>query len=198
MHLIIRAIRLELVDPAKVFYINMDDNSTGLVEKNLLAEEYGFNMLADGHQGFHAKLFPESMEQMIEDNSVGGAIVILDTLKKFTNTMDKTKSSAFAGVVRRFVMKGGTVVALAHTNKNPGADGKAIYAGTADIVQDFDCAYMLEAVSQHADPTMKVIEFTNIKRRVTWRCQQHIAIPWSEGCPTTNCCFPCKRSIRTS
>ncbi|MEI2659425.1 MAG: PriCT-2 domain-containing protein [Bifidobacterium adolescentis] len=183
LHLIIRAIRLGLVDPAKVFYINMDDNSTGLVEKNLLAEEYGFNMLADGHQGFHAELFPESMEQMIEDNSVGGAIVILDTLKKFTNTMDKTKSSAFAGVVRRFVMKGGTVVALAHTNKNPGADGKAIYAGTADIVQDFDCAYMLEAVSQHADPTMKVIEFTNIKRRGNVALSAAYSYPLERGLP---------------
>lgn len=96
---------------------------------------------------------------------LGGVTVVLDTLKKFTNLMDKGKSTDFAKVIRQFSLKGGTVIGLAHANKNPGADGRAMYSGTSDIVDDFDCAYMLNTVSQQSDLTQKVVEFSNIKRR---------------------------------
>lgn len=165
LSLIIAAIKEGRIDPSKLTYINMDDNSSGLVEKVRLADEYGFHMVADGHQGFEAKEFRAAMEKMIEANSVNGTIVVLDTLKKFVNTMDKGKSSNFAKVVRQFVLKGGTVIALAHANKNPGPDGKIVYSGTTDIVDDFDCAYTLAELPAQPDVTEKVVEFVNIKRR---------------------------------
>ena len=165
LSLIIAAIKEGRIDPSKLTYINMDDNSSGLVEKVRLADEYGFHMVADGHQGFEAKEFRAAMEKMIETDSVNGTIVVLDTLKKFVNTMDKGKSSSFARVVRQFVLKGGTVIALAHANKNPGPDGKVVYSGTTDIVDDFDCAYTLAELPAQPDVTEKVVEFVNIKRR---------------------------------
>ncbi len=57
----------------------------GLVTKARIAEEYGFRMVADGHQGFEAKKFRLAMEEMILSGSAHGYIVILDTLKKFVN-----------------------------------------------------------------------------------------------------------------
>lgn len=54
--------------------------------------------------------------------------------------MDNGKSSDFAKVIRQFSLKGGTVIALSHANKHPGADGRTVYSGTTDIVDDFDCA----------------------------------------------------------
>lgn len=164
IHLILEALRKKLIDPHKLFYINMDDNSSGLVEKVRLFAEYGANMLADGHKGFSAKQFSAAMQKMIETNTASGTVVFLDTLKKFVNTMNKDESRAFAGVVRRFCLKGGTVIALSHANKNPGPDGKIKYTGTTDIVDDFDCAYTLQTVPQE-DPTQRVVEFTNFKRR---------------------------------
>jgi hypothetical protein len=62
-------------------------------------------------------------------------------------------------------LKGGTVIALAHANKKPGADGKPVYSGTTDIVDDFDCAYTLSTVTNDVDHGQKLVEFTNIKRR---------------------------------
>ncbi|WP_350601457.1 PriCT-2 domain-containing protein [Pseudomonas sp. 65/3-MNA-CIBAN-0223] len=165
IHLIIESIKQELINPAQLYYINMDDNSSGLVDKVRLAEEYGFDMLADGHQGFEASAFRRAMESMIAENTARGVIVVLDTLKKFVNTMDKGKSSEFAKVIRQFCLKGGTVIALSHANKNPGADGRSMYSGTSDIVDDFDCAFMLNTISQQADMHQKVVEFSNIKRR---------------------------------
>ena len=165
IHLIIEAIKKGLIDPARLYYINMDDNSSGLVDKLHLVVEYGFHMIADGHRGFEAKEFREAMVKMIESNTARGAIVVLDTLKKFVNTMNKDESRAFTKVVRQFSLKGGTVIALSHANKNPGADGKIKYTGTTDIVDDFDCAYTLQTLSTHTDTNLKVVEFTNIKRR---------------------------------
>lgn len=165
IHLIIEAVKAGRIDPSKVFYINMDDNSSGLLTKCRLAQEYGFHMLADGHQEFQAKDFRSAMTTMISTDTAKGVVVILDTLKKFVNTMDKASSSEFASVVRQFCLKGGTVIALAHANKKPGPDGKPVYSGTTDIVDDFDCAYTLSTVTNDVDHGQKLVEFTNIKRR---------------------------------
>ena len=165
LFLLIEAIRSGVVEPSAAFFINMDDNAAGLRDKLLLAEEFGFQMLADGYFDFDAKAFNDSLVHMIDTDTAHGVIVVLDTLKKFVNTMDKTRSAAFGKLVRRFVMKGGTVVALAHANKHPNAQGKVMYSGTSDIVDDFDCAYVLDVLTNDADSGTRTVEFTNIKRR---------------------------------
>lgn len=164
LHLIIDAIKRGRLDPKKLFYINMDDNSNGLVSKARLAFEYGFEMLAEGHKNFQASEFRKAMERMIADDTAHGVSVILDTLKKFANTMDKNSSADFSKLIRQFSMKGGTVIALGHTNKHKGRDGKKQYSGTSDIVDDFDCAYIVDALEVH-EPGQKVVEFENIKNR---------------------------------
>lgn len=102
---------------------------------------------------------------MIGQDAARGQFIILDTLKKFVSVMDKKSSADFASLIRRFVMKGGTVLCLAHTNKRPNADGKPIYGGTSDIVDDFDCSYILSAVKADDDPNGRTILFENHKRR---------------------------------
>jgi hypothetical protein len=164
-YLIIEGIKTGKFDPAKLIYINMDDDSNGLAVKARISEEYGFRMVADGHHGFEAKKFRLAMEEMIKSDTAQGIIIILDTLKKFVNIMDKGKSTNFAKVVRQFVLKGGTVIALSHTNKHPGSDGKQIYGGTTDIIDDFDAGYILNTVSVDPDNDIKIVEFENIKRR---------------------------------
>jgi hypothetical protein len=161
--LLAECIRLGRIDPAKLYYLNMDDTGGGLREKVRLAEEYGFHVLAEGHQDFMVNAFIGTISEMLETNQCKDVVIVLDTLKKFTNLMDKAKSSGFAKVIRRFVVKGGTLIALAHTNKNPGQNGKPVYGGTTDIVDDFDCAYTLAMVS--TDQVTKVVEFENFKRR---------------------------------
>jgi hypothetical protein len=165
LSLLIDAIQHGRVDPSKIYYLNMDDTNSGVLEKLRIAEEYGFHLLAEGHQGFSANQFLGQVAEMIENDQAHGVIVILDTLKKFVNLMDKIKSSSFTTVIRQFVMKGGTLIALAHTNKNPGRDGKPVYAGTSDIIDDFDCAYTLAPVTSQAGSGEKVVEFENKKRR---------------------------------
>ena len=88
LFLLIEAIKNGRVDPSNVYYINVDDTHMGLTEKLRLAEEYGFHMLADGYKDFEAGVFLSSVRDMIEKDQARGVIIILDTLKKFTDLMD--------------------------------------------------------------------------------------------------------------
>lgn len=165
LHLVTQGILEKRIDPSRLVYIDMDDNSSGLAEKARIAQEFGFPIVADGYHGFQAKAFWKALELMVEHNTAHGHLVILDTLKKFVNTMDKKESSEFAKLARKFVMKGGTIIALAHVNKRPGANGKPVYGGTTDILDDFDCAYTIDTIDENPDTCTKVVEFENIKRR---------------------------------
>jgi hypothetical protein len=102
---------------------------------------------------------------MIGSNQAHGVVIFLDTYKKFANVMDKSQASQFNKLLRRFVMKGGTVVALAHTNKKPGMDGRPVYGGTSDSLDDCDCAYIMWSLPPQAGSAEKIIQFENIKRR---------------------------------
>ena len=144
LHMITEAIK-EGVRTRKLFLVNLDDNSMGLVEKNRLADEYGFNMLADGHQGFKVTEFRLAMQEMIANDTAHGVVVIIDTMKKVVNPMIKRMSSLYQDGAA-VSMKGGTMVVLAHVNKNRNSSGKVVYAGTSDIKDDFDCAYDLDTL----------------------------------------------------
>ena len=103
------------------------------------------------------------MEKMIKQRSAKGKIIILDTLKKFAELMDKKDSSQFMKTARSFSTHGGSLIMLAHTNKNRNGEGKAVHGGTSDIVDDSDCAFIIDEISQ--ENKVKTISFENIKLR---------------------------------
>lgn len=146
-----------------VFYINADDTRKGLVTKLELAEQYGFQMIAPNENGFKTELFNDYIQAMIDDETAHGKIIILDTLKKFTDLMDKKQGTKFGKLARAFVSAGGTLITLAHTNKNRNGDGKVVFGGTSDIVDDCDCAFTLDEVSN--DGVTKQVLFENFKNR---------------------------------
>jgi Primase C terminal 2 (PriCT-2) len=157
------SIKAGSINGEDVFYINADDNYKGLVFKTSMAEQYGFEMLAPGHNGFESAALQGYMRQMIDDDTARGKVIILDTLKKFTDLMNKKSGSEFMNRAREFVAHGGTLIMLAHTNKNRDLDGKVVFGGTSDIVDDCDCVFMLDEVAKTANT--KQVLFENIKSR---------------------------------
>ncbi len=147
-----------------VFYINADDNYKGLVTKLEIAEKLGFNMLAPEHKGFKAKNFATYIQQTISGDGARGKVIILDTAKKFVDLMDKTQSSEFGKIIREFVLQGGSVIMLAHVNKHRDGEGKVVFAGTSDLVDDADCVYIMDVIEKTATGT-KTVSFENIKSR---------------------------------
>ena len=148
--------------PDQLFYVNADDAFRGAVEKAEIAKDLGFQMLVPGINNFTTKDVVPLMSALAEQNLARGAVIILDTLKKFTELMDKKTASEFGKVARMFVTSGGTLICLAHTNKNKDNDGHSVFAGTSDIVDDADCAYIIEGGEAHGE---KLAEFRNIKAR---------------------------------
>jgi hypothetical protein len=163
LKLLVEAIQAGEIDPALVYYVNADDTYKGIVTKKKLAEQYGFNMLVPGFNGFKADMLVTIMRNMTASNTSSNTIVILDTLKKFTNLMSKDAGSAFGDVQRGYVSTGGTLLGYAHINKAKDDDGKAVHAGTTDIIDDGDCAYILDVVEDDGD--MKTVTFRNLKDR---------------------------------
>ena len=161
--MLIESIKANRISGENVYYINADDDYKGLVYKTSLAEKHDFQMLAPGHNGFESVALQGYMRQMIDDETASGTVIILDTLKKFTDLMDKKKGSAFMDRAREYVSNGGTLIMLAHTNKNRDADGKAVFSGTSDVVDDCDCVYILDEVAK--TNTTKQVLFENIKCR---------------------------------
>ena len=161
--LLIESIKSGQILGENVYYVNTDDNYKGLAYKLSIAEEYGFKMLAPGHKGFKREMLLEAMEEMTSTNTARGKIVIVDTLKKFTEVMDKRIASKYGEAVRQFVSKGGSTIGLAHVNKHGDAEGKVIFSGTSDIDDDSDCCYTLETIEENTFD--KVVEFCNFKDR---------------------------------
>lgn len=152
----------------KVFYVNLDDNLEGLIEKAEIAESYGFEIL--GPQNFPRKpvvKLETIMDKLIEEDSAKETVLILDTLKKFTDINKKSSSNEFFIMCRRFTSAGGTLIGLAHTNKNKGEDDKYIHAGVSDSLEECDCAYILSKTgkSETFEGTLHTVSFENIKAR---------------------------------
>ena len=173
--LLIKAIESGEIDGNDVFYINADDTHKGFVHKLKLAELHDFFMLAPGYKNFKADDLPKYLNQWIVTGKSNGKILILDTVKKFTDLMKKDRASKFAETIRQFVMNNGTVIMLAHVNKHKSDDGKVIYSGTSDMVDDCDCAYTIEKMTEDivqgnwqdfsSDKVIRTIKFENFKAR---------------------------------
>ncbi len=165
LSLLLKAINDQRIDPENVFYVNADDSASGMAEKATILDDVGAHMLSPGYKGFKLSALAPAMEAMATDKSAQGSVIIVDTLKKVADLMSKKESAEFGKVARTFSMHGGTVLGLAHTNKNRSAKGSLIYAGTSDILEDFDCAYMLEDRTPEGQKELRYVGFEAIKRR---------------------------------
>jgi hypothetical protein len=166
LKILLDAVADKRLNPQNVYYINADDNSEGLATKTQLLDDVGAHTLAPGFKEFKPSQLGALLTQMARGGDARGTVVILDTLKKFVSLMDKAGATAFATTVRHYVMAGGTMFAFAHTAKNPNAATGALrYAGTTDILEDFDAAYIMTVAEKQPLKGEQIVVLRNIKRR---------------------------------
>ena len=165
--LLVEQIQKGRLNPSNVFYVNADDNFRGLVEKLTIFENHGIQCISPNHNDFKVSDICLLMQTLAKNNEASGIVIVLDTLKKFVDVMDKRLGTEFGRFARNFVAAGGTLIALAHTNKHKDSEGKGIYSGTSDIVDDCDCVYVLDQISKSGDALQMThtIEFSNKKAR---------------------------------
>lgn len=165
LHLLSESVEAGRIHPSTTYYVNADDSSKGMAEKLVLLDDLGVHTLVPGYEGFSPAKLNESLAKMVRDDLCRGVVVAVDTLKKFADLMDKKAAAAFGDLVRQFVLKGGTLIALAHTRKNANPNGQLVYGGTTDIVEDFDAACLLVPSPNLSPRGEKVVQFQFLKRR---------------------------------
>ncbi len=140
-----------------ILYLNADDTYQGAIDKMEFMKSHNVDFLIPGQQGFEMETFPLLIEKEIRENRAGQLVLVLDTMKKFVDPMDKKRARSMMGLLRNFVQAGGTVIALAHTNKHKGTDGSSVAEGVGDFLNDCDAAYLVEVVSSPEDATKTVV-----------------------------------------
>ena len=163
--LAVRAVHEGRILGGNVYLVNADDNSAGIAEKLRILDDLGAHTLVPGFNGFKPQHLRPMMIEMAEKNKASGVLMIIDTVKPFANLMDKRDVSEFASACRHFVARGGTILIFAHTNKNKTADGFLKYAGTTDLIEQLDAAYVIAAIEGEHAPDQKIVRFKCEKRR---------------------------------
>jgi hypothetical protein len=162
--MLVDAVKYGAISGKDILYINADDNGKGLREKAAIALEHGILMASPGVHGFVSKNLCYYLDEQVKADTAKGMVVVLDTMKKFTDTMDKKVSSAFMVSLRKFSVAGGTVIMLGHANKHRDADGKLVPGGTSDIPDDCDAYYFLDDSGDNSMGVRNVL-FERIKSR---------------------------------
>ena len=151
----------------EVFHLNLDDTYDGIITKSELGNSHKFTLLTPEELTKPQDDLHMIFNSLIAEGNAGQTVLILDTIKKFVDVMDKKSASEFMTECRRFTTAGGTIIALAHVNKHTNGENMSIPAGTSDILDDCDCAYTIELLEEIKvdNGTARVIEFTNHKSR---------------------------------
>ena len=151
---LIEGVKSGEIDGKDIYYVNADDHAQGAADKVEICEQYGIEMLVPNWRDFKKteQLF-QMLRTLIHKDRAKGKVFVLDTLKKFgIDLMDKKSSSAYGNLAREFTTAGGTLIALAHTNKRPDRDGKSIAGGTSDVKDDSDITFVFDKISADNDP----------------------------------------------
>lgn len=124
----------------KVFYINVDGSPSDLKRHHAHAKLHNYQVIApDACDGKSAADVIEIFKSMIQSNQrCDDYVFILDTLKKFTDVIDKRQSKELYNLMRALTVKGATVCLLGHCNKYNDSEGGLVYEGTADLRNDLD------------------------------------------------------------
>jgi thymidine kinase len=147
----------ELADKGyRVLYINADASASDIKHYQHHAQDYGYKLInPDLTDGSAEKVIDELRNIAKSQDDFSNDVLVLDTLKKFTDMMNKTRAKEFYSLLRKLTAKGMTVICLAHTNKYDDAEGKPMFEGTGDTRNDCDELFYLIPV-KNSDGTMTV------------------------------------------
>jgi hypothetical protein len=133
----------ELAEDHTVVYINMDIAGSGSKRHWTQAKESGVEWVTPDLKNTNINHLMSSLYSA-HVGDLKNTVIIIDTLKKLTDMIDKRKSKALYKNLRKLTSKGATVICLCHTNKYKDSDGNYIYEGTGDLRSDVDNLIYLE------------------------------------------------------
>ena len=142
----------ELVNQGfEVLYINLDAGAADLKGYQAAASRDGYSLVAPLLEGSAESDCVGLIEALTQAEDLSAVVVFMDTLKKFTDVISKHESKRLYKKIRTITVRGGTVIALGHTNKHKDSDGQLIYEGTGDLKSDFDIMMFMYPLNNLSD-----------------------------------------------
>jgi len=142
----------------KLYYVNCDASPSDLKRHFAHAKQNKYQLIApDAIQGKSPNdviLKFRDYQQGLDDLS--NIVIILDTLKKFVDVIEKRAARELYSLLRALTVRGCTVVLLGHTNKHPGRDGQLIFEGTGDLRNDVDELFYLDAEKDESKSLLRL------------------------------------------
>ncbi len=110
------------------------------------------------------------------DGDLKNHLFVIDTMKRFTDMMQKNSIKSFLEVMGRLTALGASVVVVAHTNKHPNKDEELEYEGTNDLENNCDSLTYLyydkneetgiQDISFYPDKTRAILNKRTIKMKI--------------------------------
>jgi len=131
-----------------VLYINVDGSPSDLKRHYAHSIKHGYKVIAPDAKAGKSTEDVIAILRAINDGeaSCQGLVIIVDTLKKFVNLIQKSEAKKFYQLLRGITVKGATICLLGHSNKYKDEMGKQIFEGTADLRNDVDELIYLDAI----------------------------------------------------
>ena len=151
----------------EIFHVNLDDSFDGLTKKAEIGLTSGYRVLNTNSFTDPLIALNSIFTTLIESGAARETVFVLDTVKKFTDPMDKKACSSFMRGCRTFTQAGGTIILLAHNNKQTPNNPTPTPGGTSDLHDDADCVYVMSTVRKQTidKGTQFFVKFDNRKAR---------------------------------
>lgn len=133
----------------EVIYINADASASDLKFYHNHARTNAYTLISPDLSNQSTDDILNLLKEMARsEDDLNNLVIVIDTVKKFVDVIQKSQAKAFFKILRSLTAKGITVICLGHTNKHQDHSGKALYEGTADLRNDVDELYYMEANKQ--------------------------------------------------
>ncbi len=141
-----------------LYYINCDASPSDLKRHFAHAKNNNYKLIApDAILGKSPKdVLIEFGQYLASGINLSNVVIILDTLKKFVDVIEKRAAKELYSLLRALTVRGCTIVLLGHCNKHADRDNRTIYEGTADLRNDLDELLYLDAQKDEAKSALRV------------------------------------------
>ena len=140
----------------EVFYINADLAASDAHMHQKTAEEKGWTLIIpDARNGDSVEMVIGYLRDIATSYSdLSKIVIILDTLKKFTDIQNKQLAKEGFMLFRGLTTQNATVIALAHTNKYRDESKNLKFDGVGDVKTDVDELIYLESFRNESGRTL--------------------------------------------
>lgn len=123
-----------------VLYVDADSNPSDVKRMHAHAAKSGIRYITPDYieGGSAEKTLKDFQSLAATDADLSSYVLVIDTLKKFANVLQKEGMRALMKLFRKLSSKGMTVLLLAHTNKYRDPEGNLVFEGVGDLKSDCD------------------------------------------------------------